>query len=231
METTDSVFDSYQVWAPHIIRHNGKYWMFYTGLSDSATQAICLATSKDLYKWKRHKNNPVLTSLPWGHWDTSHPSDCRDPMVLKDGDTFYCYYTAARVVPETGEHEYCLGIASSKDLIHWKDEGFRRLIHSLNTPPESPFVVKRKGEFYLFYTNYKHGIVYVKSPDPLHGWKEDPNDPQSLMKGVSATEIFKKNGKWYITLISHMRNALHFFEIRELVWNEDGTVSIKKENL
>ena len=228
LETVESGFDTYQVWAPHIIKHEGKYWIFYTGVTDSATQAICLATSEDLYNWERYENNPIFTSLPWGYWDTTHWSDCRDPMVLKEGDTFYCYYTAARMVPGTDNVENCLGIASSKDLINWKDEGFRRLEYTLTTPPESPFVVKRNGEFYLFYTNYKHGIVYIKSPDPLHGWKENPDDPQSILEGVSATEIFEENGKWYITLISHMNYGLHFLEIRELVWNEDGTVSTKE---
>jgi beta-xylosidase len=228
LETVKTGFDRYQVWAPHIIEHQGVYWMFYTGVNDSATQAICLATSKDLYQWERHSENPLFTSQPWGYWDTTHWSDCRDPMVLKEGDTFYCYYTAARMVPGTETVENCLGIASSKDLINWQDEGYRRLIHTLTTPPESPFVVKRNGEYYLFYTNYKYGIVYVRSPDPLHGWEEDPDDPQSIMEGVSATEIFEQNGKWYITFISHMPYGLHFLEIRELVWKEDGTVETRE---
>lgn len=222
-------FDTYQVWAPHIIKHQGKYWNFYTGVNDSVSQAICLATSDDLYNWERYDANPIITSLPWGAWSETAWSDCRDPMVLKDGDVFYCYYTAARVNPDTDQTESCLGVASSKDLLNWKDEGFRRLEHTLTTPPESPFVVKRKGEYYLFYTNYKYGIVYVKSDDPLIGWKENPDDPQSILEGVSATEIFEKDGEWYITLISHMDNGLHFLEIRELLWHEDGTVSVGRE--
>jgi beta-xylosidase len=228
LETVRSGFDTYQVWAPHIIEHAGKYWMFYTGVNDSAAQAICLATSTDLDHWERHEGNPLFTSLPWGHWDTTHWSDCRDPMVLKVGDTFYCYYTAARQVPGSETVENCLGIASSKDLINWQDEGYRRLVHTLTTPPESPFVVNRNGEYYLFYTNYKYGIVYVRSQDPLHGWKENPDDPQSILEGVSATEIFEHNGRWYITLISHMPYGLHFLEIRELVWKEDGTVETRE---
>ncbi len=226
LQTLEEGFDTYQVWAPHIIEHDDKYWIFYTGVNDSVTQAICLATSEDLYHWERYEGNPLFNSLPWGEWNLNKWSDCRDPMVFKDGDMFYCYYTAARLVPETEKFEYCLGIASSKDLIMWKDEGFRRLLHTLETPPESPFVVKKNGKYYLFYTNYKHGIVYVKSNDPLDGWKENPDDPQSIIEGVSASEIIQENGKWYITFISHMANGLHFFEIRELIWNEDGTVSV-----
>ena len=231
LETVKEGFDNYQVWAPHIIEHDDKYWIYYTGVNDSVTQAICLATSEDLFHWERYEGNPLLTSLPWGKWDLSQWSDCRDPMVLRDGDMFYCYYTAGRMIPDTEEFEYCLGIASSKNLLDWKDEGFRRLEHSLETPPESPFVVKKNGEFYLFYTNYKHGIVYMKSNNPLDGWKENPDDPQSIIEGVSASEIIQENGKWYITFISHMANGLHFFEIRELIWNADGTVSVNSTDL
>ena len=231
LETVKEGFDTYQVWAPHIIEHAGKYWSFYTGVNDSVSQAICLATSEDLFHWERYEGNPLLNSLPWGKWDLSQWSDCRDPMVLKDGDMFYCYYTAGRMIPDTEQFEYCMGIASSKDLLNWKDEGFRSFEHSLETPPESPFVVKKNGEFYLFYTNYKHGIVYVKSDNPLDGWKEDPDDPQSIIEGVSASEIFEENGKWYITYISHMANALHFFEIREVIWNDDGSVSVQDADI
>ena len=231
LETLEEGFDTYQVWAPHIIKHQDKYWIYYTGVNDSVTQAICMATSDDLYDWERHEANPLITTLPWGFWDESHWSDCRDPMVLKEGDTFYCYYTAGRMVPDTDSFENCLGIASSKDLVNWKDEGFRRLVHTLETPPESPFVVKKNGMFYLFYTNYKHGIVYLTSPDPLKGWKENPDDPQSIMEGVSATEIIQENGHWYITYISHMNNGLHFFEIKELVWNSDGSIAVQDAEL
>lgn len=31
-----------------------------------------------------------------------------------------------------------------------------------------------------------------------------------------------------MTVISHMKNALHFLEIKELMWNEDGSVSLYK---
>lgn len=230
LETVPGNVESYQVWAPHIIQHDGLYWIFYTGVNDSATQTICLATSPDLENWTRHERNPLFNSLPWGHWDDRQWSDCRDPMVLKAGDTFYCYYTAGRIIPENGEHEYCLGIATSKDLLNWKDEGFRTLVHSRSTPAESPFVVERNGEFYLFYTNYQHGIVYVKSPDPLHGWKEDPGDPHSIIPGVSASEIFREDGRWYISYISHMPDCLHFLEIKELVWSADGRVSVADFN-
>lgn len=215
-------WDTYQVWAPYVLERNGTYYMFYTGVNRNVSQAICLATSTDLYNWKRSDQNPVIKPGQWGMWSADVWSDCRDPMVLNDGGRYYCYYTARRNNAETGQPESCIGISSSEDLLHWKDEGFIRLSESLGTPPESPFVVKRDGRYYLFYSNYKYGTVYATSDDPVKGWKELPADVMTMIGGVSASEIYHDNDKWHISYISHQKNCLHFFEIRPLQWDKDG---------
>lgn len=221
--------DVFQVWAPHIVKHRGIYYMFYVGVNPNVCQSICLATSKDLYNWRREEKNPVIRSGSWadGVYDQNKWSDCRDPMVLKDGRDYYCYYTSMRMNSETHKQEQCIGISSSRNLLNWKDEGFIRLEHSLDIPPESPFVVKRKGTYYLVYTNYRHGIVYLTSDNPLKGWKEAPEDKMSIMSGVSATEILKVGKQWQISLISHQKNGLHFLEFRNLIWDKDGTINVK----
>ncbi len=211
-------WDQYQVWAPHVLQYNGTYFMFYAGVNRNVSQAICLATSTDLYNWKRFGNNPVITPGTWGIWDSAHWSDCRDPMVMQHGNTFYCYYTATCKNAGNGNPESCLGIASSADLVHWKDEGFIRLSHSLTTPPESPYAFKHNGTYYLVYTNYTYGSVFLTSDDPVKGWKEPPIDQMVLKSGVSASEILHDGDKWYMTYISHQKTGLHFFEIAELKW-------------
>jgi hypothetical protein len=215
-------WDQYQVWAPYILENKGLYYMFYAGVNQAVSQAICLATSVDLYHWERYGQNPVITSGPWGIWNKDQWSDCRDPMVLQDGNTYYCYYTAMGKNAETGQPESRLGISSSSDLLHWKDEGFIRLEQSLATPPESPFVVRHDGKYYLFYTNYRYGTVYAMSDDPVKGWKELPVEKMVLMSGVSASEIYRDGNTWYMSYISHDKNGLHFFGIKELVWSEGG---------
>jgi hypothetical protein len=220
-------WDVYQVWAPYILERKGLYYMFYAGENKNVAQAICLATSPDLNNWTRYDKNPVITTGTWGLWDSAKWSDCRDPVILQDGDNYYSYYTAVRKNTENGQAESCLGISSSTDLLHWKDEGFIRLEQSLVTPPESPFVLKRNGTYYLFYTNYKYGTVYLTSKDPVKGWTELPADKMVLMGAISASEIYEDNGKWYMSYISHQKNGLHFFEIKEIQWNQDGGVSVK----
>ena len=157
-------------------------------------------------------------------------ADCRDPMMLKVGDIYYCYYTAIRKVEGADPpHEFCVGISSSKNLIDWKYEGFARLETSLKTPPESPFVVEKDGKFYLFYTSYKHGTVVAVSDNPVKGWKDLPEDKLLVTitggGSASASEIFRDGDDWYISLISHEPNALYFFEIRKLVWHDDGKIT------
>lgn len=220
--------DVFQVWAPHIIKHKGLYYMFYVGVNPNVCQSICMATSKDLYSWSRDEKNPVIVSGHWadGVYDQNKWSDCRDPMVFKDGHRFYCYYTAMRMNPETQQQEQCVGISSSMDLKVWKDEGFIRINHSLNIPPESPFVMKHNGLYYLVYTNYKYGISYLYSKNPVSGWQEPNEDKLSLIEGVSATEILKVGKQWQISLISHIRNGFHFLEFRKLDWNKDGSLVV-----
>jgi hypothetical protein len=218
-------WDTYQVWAPYVIERDGTYHMFYTGVNQNVSQAICHATSTDLYHWKRNDQNPLIKPGPWGTWTTEAWADCRDPVVLHDGGKYILYYTAARVVPETKQPESCIGIASSGDLLTWKDEGFIRLSESLTTPPESPFVLKRDGKYYLFYSNYKYGTVYAVSDDPVKGWKELKPDEMTLMGGVSASEVYRTGDQWHLSYISHQKNCLHFFEICRLRWDSEGRPS------
>ena len=50
--------------APSIVKHKGTYYMVYTGFDDRwlGKQTVGLATSKDLFDWKRCPENPVYTA-------------------------------------------------------------------------------------------------------------------------------------------------------------------------
>ncbi len=129
------------VWAPHIVEHQGIYHMFYcAGGDDHSRYRIHLATSKDLWSWKRHEANPMVQ-------DGYH---ARDPMVLRHENEWIMYYTATST-PTGGNH--VVAAVVSQDLIHWRE---KRVVftHPLQGtwggPTESPFVVPRQGKFYLF---------------------------------------------------------------------------------
>ncbi|MBW4720988.1 beta-xylosidase [Saccharothrix obliqua] len=81
-----------------------------------------------------------------------------DPSVLKVGDTYYLYYTGA-----AGEHAHgnAIGVATSKDGVHWtREAGGRPIVSpSYDTTRENtygagqPSVLFADGWFYLLFTD------------------------------------------------------------------------------
>src|SRR5690625_2061492 len=90
------------VWAPHVIHHDGRYWMFFAGgTADHTAYRMTLATSDDLFTWTRHE--PVLFEDGF---------DARDPMVIHDGRRWLMYYTRTSA-PGGGHHQ--VAVRSSED--------------------------------------------------------------------------------------------------------------------
>lgn len=226
--------DDYQVWAPAVVKKDDTYYMYYTGVNINIAQAICLATSKDLYTWKKYENNPIVFPGEWGKWNKDEWSDCRDPMVFIDDDgVAYMYFCTSKYNDE-GKLAPALGVASSTDMISWKDEG-AYFFDICDITLESPFVMKRNGKYYLFYTNCGYGTAYAVSDDPIKNWKslgmllrkqgEPPVCPANV---PSCAEVFEFKGKWYISCAQREPDCEQYLEIFELTWNGDGTVSVGK---
>lgn len=223
-------FDDHQVWSPAVIAHNGRYWMFYTGVNVPIAQAVCLATSDDLFHWTRYSSEPIYTPGPWGHWDASRWSDCRDSFVLADNGRFYQYYCTSRETA-AGSMEPANGVIVSDDLIHWEELGTFRM-PTCDLAAESPFVIKHDGRYYFFYTNCGHGTSYAISDNPVDGWVEQellltPSAPCTFSAHVpSCAEVFCFKGKWYISSCERLPGWEQYLEIHELFWEADGTVRI-----
>ncbi|MDB6128766.1 MAG: hypothetical protein JWM35_2662, partial [Verrucomicrobia bacterium] len=176
------------IWAPHIVRHDGLYYLFYCAGGPSDQFRIHLATSRDLFTWVRHPANPMLVD---GY-------DARDPMVIQIGDEWVLYYTAT-ASPTGGNH--IVAAVTSRDLVHWSA---RRVVftHSesgtFGGPTESPFVVPQGGRFYLVlceYHPYNSTAVYV-SDDPF-SWSTG-----SLVGRVpahAAEVVAGADGRWWIS--------------------------------
>ena len=222
VRSSEGAFDSYQVWAPHIVQKDGKYYMFYTGVNENAAQTVGVAVSEDLYLWDKYEGNPLLHTEQWKYWGASHWSNGRDPMVLEDGGIYYMYYTRSRMVGE--DLQECIGVSSSSDLLHWKDEGTIGVEDSVHLPPESPFAVKHGGKYYLFYSQYYVGTCCLVSDSPTKGFCK--TDCFVVDKNISASEVFEEDGKYYLTRITHEPNDVHLFDMRELEFS-DGGVCLK----
>ena len=128
------------LWAPHVVHHDGTYWMYYcAGGAEKTRYRIHLATSDDAWTWTRHPANPLIVD----------GFEARDPMVQRVGDRWVLYYTATSD-PSGGHH--VVAAAESDDLVHWRG---RRIVYTdpvegtMAGPTESPFVFERDGVWYL----------------------------------------------------------------------------------
>lgn len=193
IKTVSGSYEADHVWAPYIIEKDATYYMFYTMVKGDwpNSQAIGYATSLDLFNWTQHSSNSPLwipSDFSWPVWDENSGS-CRDPFVMwnKELQKYLMYYTA------TGPSSHVvLGVASSLDLISWKDEG--RALEGKSgsswgtSELESPFVIHKNGEYYLFYNHGApsppqgtgDGIHWVKSGNPLKFPSMPSNDPNPL---------------------------------------------------
>lgn len=157
-------FEDRNVWAPHVVHHDGTYYMFYTSVNKHVSQSISLATSKDLFQWKKHPRNPVVTleDAQWARWTRTGWADARDPAILKDGGRFYLYFTA-----HARDGGGAVGVCKSTDLIHWTTPGLAlRGRHAM----ESPQVWKQGGRYFMTTSAAGSGVWESNKPDA--GWRQ-----------------------------------------------------------
>lgn len=151
-------------------------------------------------------------------------------VFLDDDQTAYMYYCTA-VQKEDGSIREASGVAVSNDMFHWKDQGtfyFDACAHS----PESPFVLKRKGIYYFFYTSPGRGTAYAISDNPVSGWIdrgmliETKGLYQSVSHVPSCSEVFQYKGKWYISCAERHPGCEQYLEIYHITWNSDGSITV-----
>jgi hypothetical protein len=176
------------IWAPYVLYDAGTYYMFYAGgTPDHTAYRMQLATSTDLVHWTRSTANPLFTD----------GFDGRDPMVHKVGNQWVMYYTA-NSEPSGGNH--IVAYRTSTDLKHWsgRQTAFKHPeVGTFGGPTESPFVVQRGKDWYLFVCcdgGYESTKVY-KSKDPLHFSLDQ------LVGTIQshAAEVVQDGDQWFVT--------------------------------
>jgi arabinan endo-1,5-alpha-L-arabinosidase len=209
--TTDDTQGERHLWAPHIIRHDGIYHMFYcAGGDDNTRYRIHLATSPDLWHWERHAANPLIVD---GY-------DARDPMVLRIGDQWVLYYTATDQ-PAGGHH--VVACRTSADLVTWSE---RRIVFqdvetgTYGGGTESPFVVRRGPYYYLFIgprgdymRDYDRTEVF-RSRDPF-SWRLD--DVVGEIPAHAAEVVRDEDGQWYASRCGWGRGGVY---LAPLTWHD-----------
>ncbi len=189
-------------WAPHVIKHEGLYYMFYCAgsLEGHDKYRIHLATSTDLWHWERHPENPLFID----------GFDARDPMILRVGDEWVMYYTC-NSEPTGGNH--CVAAVTSTDLVHW---GNKKVVFTSEVsgtfggPCESPFVEEIDGTYFLFIgplKEYSDTAVY-ESTDPF----DFGGEPVGRIP-AHAAEIVHVGEKRYITRCGWGEGGVYLAEL------------------
>ena len=177
--------------APHVIKHDGLHYMFYGDWDH-----ICLAISKDGKAFQRR----VYPNGKTGMFTEGIGFNTRDPMVIRVGGKWHCYYTA---YPDEKGAVYC---RTSSDMVSWSESKVVAFGGSAGTgkfSAECPFVIKRGEYYYLFRTQHygenAQTSVY-RSKDPLNFGIEDDKYLVCTLP-VAAPEIIQHDGKYYIACL------------------------------
>lgn len=144
-----------QLWAPHVIEHGGRYWLFVCAGGPSGDRyRLHLAVSDDCWTWTRSPSNPLVVD----------GFEARDPMVLRlDEDRWVMYYTATSS-PSGGNH--VVAATFSSDLVTWSGRTIvyrDELVGTGAGPTESPFVVRGPDlRWYLFCGPARYGEAMAR---------------------------------------------------------------------
>jgi arabinan endo-1,5-alpha-L-arabinosidase len=203
----DRSYGETHLWAPHVIHHDGIYWMFYCGGGEDLTAyEINLATSTDLFHWKRHPEGPLFRD---GY-------EARDPMVTRIGDEWVMYY-CGNSDPSGGNHAVLY--RTSKDLVNWSGRKFAFMDPTIGTGggvTESPFVLQHSGLWYLFIGPRPSQEVYIGtdvfvSRDPFHFTAEG----RVRHIGSHAAEVVRDENGWWVSHCGWGQGGVY---LAELYW-------------
>ncbi|MEO7146028.1 MAG: glycoside hydrolase family 130 protein [Bryobacteraceae bacterium] len=100
---------------PRVVEIGGLYYLTYTAFNMRDAQ-LCLATSKDLLHWERRG---IILPAYRGSWNTQWT---KSGAILpeKINGKWWMYYLGTRTDADGKARDY-MGLASSGDLLHWKD--------------------------------------------------------------------------------------------------------------
>jgi predicted GH43/DUF377 family glycosyl hydrolase len=138
-------------------------------------------------------------------WQPGEWADCRDPMVVKEGDLYYLFYSGQDV--EGG----IIGYATATSLAGpWKDWGKVMPALSKGVMAESPIVVVHNANKYLFYRDTAQGEMVRQSPQLTGPWQ----NPEPFAPGWAHEVWQDQSVKWYTSYLTN-----YSITIAPLTWD------------
>jgi hypothetical protein len=183
--------------APFVLKENSIYYMFY-----GTWEHIALAIGRDGKTFARQLTRGAVSNGVSSMFGEETESNTRDPMVLKIGSLYYCYYTA---FPNRHGADF---VRTSKDKIHWSASRKVAYGGSQGDGPysaECPFVYHHaaSGYYYLLRNQFygaKAQFAVYRSRNPFDFGR---NDDRYLVETMpyAAPEIVESDGQLYIAVL------------------------------
>lgn len=203
--------------APYVIKEDGFFYLFYGDWQD-----ICLAKSNDGKNFERvlggNGQADLFSEFSYGGKDFF--SHARDPMVIKQGNTYYCYYTSSVGAPVND------GAAFARTSINMRDWSESVMVSHSPTYKESnakysdecPQVVylPEHGLYYLFVTQLygkdNQTTVYA-SPNPLYFGIDDDSRKVCTLP-IAAPEIIHEDGQYYLAALNTTLDGIRMIKLK-----------------
>lgn len=132
--------------------------------------------------------SPALPDMHWADPSSGRPFS-KDPSVIRFKESYLMYYSLPG--PSDGTGGWSVGIARSKDLVHWEKAGTVRPAQECDKKGlAAPAAWVSKGKVHLFYQTYGNGpkdaICHAWSDDGLN-FTRNPENP-----------VFAPTGGWTV---------------------------------
>ncbi len=171
---------------PRLVQFGDTYYLTYTGYNKKDAQ-LCLATSKDLIHWERRG---VILPAYKGRWNVRWTKSGAI-VPEKIHGKYWMYFLGT-----TADYNDQMGLASSPDLLHWKDATDapvlpvrKGMFDSRVAEPGPVPIVTPKG-IILIYNGADDKLVYRTGVALF-----DRNDPRVLISRTEAG-IFAPEKQW-----------------------------------
>lgn len=163
---------------PRLVKIGSEYYLTYTGYNKKDAQ-LCLAKSDDLRHWQRLG---VIMPAGKGAWNTRWTKSGAI-LTTKIRGKYWMYYMGDATYSGGSGGTDQMGIASSSDLIHWKDATKTPVLprrpgkfDSKVVEPGPPPIVTKEG-ILLIYNGADDKLAYRM------GWAVfDKNDPTKVLR-------------------------------------------------
>lgn len=197
--------DFFWAYHPVVVESKGVYHMFYTGKSfkKGIAHHLLLANSANLKNWEK-VNGEILKAGKGNSWDSDFLAH---NYVFKDKSTFKMLYDGSRI---DDWHEE-IGLAESKDLIHWKKHDKNPIFKIGKNWWEKRHVSRccvyeENGIYYLYYAGHdgereRIGLAKGKSITTLKRFLKEPvldvgKKGEWDEKSISDPRVFKYKDKY-----------------------------------